>query len=1098
MSQLTIRLLGGFQLIYDGTPITSIHTSRLQALLAYLLLHRHAPQSRQHIAFLFWPDTSEVQARTNLRQLIHNLRSLFPDFNHYVLTDATTIGWNLDTPFHLDVAEFEAALEKAQAALTRKDQAEVRERLEQVVALYSGPLFPGCYDDWLLRERERIEQGFIWATGKLIQLLEEKRDYPTAILRAQRLLEVDPINEEMYCKLMNLYALSGDRASVLSTYQFCSEVLQRELGVEPAPETQETYQRLIKSPLHAIPQHHPTGIIERPVLIGRYSEWEILRGCWHQSETGKAQFVLIRGEAGIGKSRLAEEMLHWVRGQGMRVASTRAYAAGGRLAYAPVVEWLREAPIKAGLAKLDRIWLSEVARLLPDLLLEDPLIPNPEPLIDGFQRRVLFEALVRVICSDTNPLLLVIDDLQWCDQDTLEWLSFLVHQTVGVNLMVIGTARIEEIEADHPLNALVMDLDKIGQLTVIDLEPMDEAETYALAEQIAGRELEDQMLERLFADTEGNPLFVVETIRANQAMERPEARFEFGAQHHLDKGQTLLLPPKVQSVIESRLAHLTPSARELADLAAVIGKHFNLELLLRAGDRPANDLVKSLDELWQHRILREHGTDSFDFSHDRIRDVAYAQISPPRRRWLHKRVADTLEGLNEANPEAISGLLAAHYEEAGVLEKAIANCSLAGAFAQRMYANQEALKQYEKGLELLKRLPESHSRAIKELALQLVLGQVCVETYGYASSRVERAMSRAQELSQQLGETVQLFHALFGLLWVQMVRGNLRQSYTVAIQLSALAQGFEQPIYSLAAHYSLGGTLCFMGEFEAARRKFEEAIVLYKSRSQHSSNTFLGIDLGIFCQSWISHALWHLGYSDQALQSVEAALVEAQETSQPYSQAIALAYGAMLHQYRGERAATQEWAAAAIDLCTKHGYSYYLRWCAILEGWAAAMDQPGEKSIAHLRQCLADFEATEAGARLPYYYSLLAEVCAKVGDVEAAQGSVQKALEIAQRNEDHGWTAEIYRMIGEFSLAGSKGLKDVEESYMRAIQTAQKQQSKSLELRAILSLCRLWKQQNRGEQASHLLAGVLSSFTEGFEMEDLVQGKHLVEEFALS
>jgi DNA-binding SARP family transcriptional activator len=1097
MSGLKIQLLGGFQLTDNESPVTNFNSPRLQEFLTFILLHRHTTQSRQRIAFLFWSDTSDRQARTNLRQLLHNLRSSLPSSDRYLITEEGTIGWNPEASFQLDVAQFEEALEAVQAAQAGADQNVLYEQLKKTISLYTGPLLPDCYDDWLLKERQQLEKSYGWALEKLVQILEERRDYQTAILKAEQLLVIDPLNEKTYRKLMNLHALSGDLANAASVYNQCREILQNELGIPPAPETEKAYQRLLSQPPEPAQLQTLVESPEQFRLIGRHSEWKIMRDRWRMAEGGEAQFVLIRGEAGIGKSRLAEETLNWVGGQGYRFAATRAYATGGRLAYAPVVEWLKAAPVQEGLAKLKRIWLSEISRLLPDLRLEDPLIPEPEPLTNSFQRRLLFEALVRAFCGSPYPLLLVIDDLQWCDQDTLEWMGFLIHEANEGGLMVVGTARSEEIEPDHPLTSLVSDLNKTGQLAVIDLERLDEADTSTLAQQVVGRELSMQALKRIYQDTEGNPLFVVEMVRSDPSLEEQEAGGKGDTQQHTGDKSARRLPPKVQTVIESRLRQLSEEALKLARLAAVIGRDFNFELLLSASTRPADELVESLDELWQHRILRQRGTNSYDFSHDRIRDVAYAQISPPRLRWLHERVAQALEELYASNLEAVSGQLATHYERAGVLDKAISNYYAAGAFAQRIYANREALQMYEKGLELLERIPTSLSRTKQELELQMALGQVYLVTYGYASSQVEGAMRRAQELCMELGEKVQLFHALFGQLWVLMVRGNLRDSYPLAEEIMRLAQGFEQPIYLLAAHYSLGGTYSFMGEFKPAHRNFETAISLYKSRSQHSRNTLLGIDLGVFCQSWITHALWHLGYPDQAIQAINTALVEAQDVSDPFSQAIALAYGAMLHHFLRDREATLEWAKAAVELCTKYDFKYYLCWSAILESWAVAIKEPQEKNIARLRKCLADFEATESGARLPYYYSLLAEVYAETVEVDAALEYARKGLEIAEKNQDHGWTVEIHRMIGELSLSKGVEFSVVEDSYNKAIRKARQQKSKALELRAAISLSRLWREQDRKDQASNLLEGIFSSFSEGFGTKDLIESKQMLDEFVL-
>jgi len=232
---LHIRFLGEFNLVYGDRPVTTVNTARLQSLLAYLVLHRDAPHPRYHLAFQFWPDSTESQAHTNLRKLFHQLRQALPDADCFLCADTHTVQWRPDAPFTLDVAEFKNAVSQAAASKALCD----------AVALYRGDLLPSCYDDWILPERERLQQTFVEATERLIALLEDERDYRTAIGYAQRLLQHDPLHEAAHRHLMRLHALSGDRAAALRTYHVCATTLQRELGVEPGPATREVYERLL-------------------------------------------------------------------------------------------------------------------------------------------------------------------------------------------------------------------------------------------------------------------------------------------------------------------------------------------------------------------------------------------------------------------------------------------------------------------------------------------------------------------------------------------------------------------------------------------------------------------------------------------------------------------------------------------------------------------------------------------------------------------------------------------------------------------------------------------------------------------------------------
>ncbi|RME49340.1 MAG: 6-hydroxy-D-nicotine oxidase, partial [Chloroflexi bacterium] len=277
MPALHIRILGDFHIAHDDAPVTGVNTPRLQSLLAYLLLHSEAPQLRQQAAFLLWPDSTEAQARTNLRRELHHLRRALPGAGRFLQADAKSLQWLPDAPFTLDVADFEAAVAQAHQAEEAGHQTAVQTALAEAVELYRGDLLLSCYDDWILPERERLSHMFIQAMERLIQLLESRREYATAIRYARRLLRYDPLHEATYRRLMRLHALNGDRARALRVYHTCVTVLQRELAVEPSPATHEAYQRLLD--MDTSPASPATPVVKSVAewrLVGRQPEWEQL------------------------------------------------------------------------------------------------------------------------------------------------------------------------------------------------------------------------------------------------------------------------------------------------------------------------------------------------------------------------------------------------------------------------------------------------------------------------------------------------------------------------------------------------------------------------------------------------------------------------------------------------------------------------------------------------------------------------------------------------------------------------------------------------------------------------------------------------------
>src|SRR6266699_6116366 len=734
MPTLHLRLLGDFSLLYNDQQVTNLNTTRLRSLLTYLVLHRDVPQQRQHLAFLFWPDATEAQARNNLRQLLHQFRHAFPDVEHFLSADTHMLHWHPVTPCHLDVAEFEQALTLADAVARSNDQHALQAALEQADSLYRGELLPDCYDEWILPERDRLRQRHRQVLEQLLRLFEAQGDHVTAIRYAQRLLGLDPLSEDLSRRLMRLFALNNDRASALHVYHTYVTVLQRELGVDPDPATREAYERLIQHETPVIAARaQQTLLAATPTLIGRKQEWEALHEAWHAASAGEPRFVLVTGEAGVGTSRLTEEFLLWASQRGAVTAKTRSYAAEGQLSLAPVTDWLRSDGLRAPLRQLDAVWLTEVVRLLPELFAEQPALPHYESVTEYGQRQRFFEALARAILVAPQPLLLLIDDLQWCDQETLEWLHFLLRFDPMARLLVVGCAREEELPQTHPLRTFLLHLRTTTGVTEISLQPLDAAETAKLASQVANRELNLDSVMHLYHETGGYPLFVVEMVRADLGR-APASLLEADHPHGqppLDDARTL--PPRVHAVLVGRLLQLSPSSYELVELAAIIGREFTLDLLIAVSNADVDSAVRVLDELWHKRIVREHGANSYDFTHDKLREVAYGEISAPQRRMLHRRVAQALETMPASDLDLVSGQIASHYERAGMIEQALPYYQRAAAVAQRVYANEDAISLLSRSLKSLELLPAGSKRDKQELSLQLALAPIYIVTKGWGT-----------------------------------------------------------------------------------------------------------------------------------------------------------------------------------------------------------------------------------------------------------------------------------------------------------------------------------------------------------------------------
>jgi DNA-binding SARP family transcriptional activator len=727
---LRILMLGEFQIHHGDRALTGLLTPRLQSLIAYLLLHRDIAPSRQKLAFQFWPDASDRQARANLRKALHRLRQLFPNLDLFLEMDGATLNWRSDVPMWLDVADFEEKLQMAEMAGMEQQS----ELLEAALALYKGNLLPDHYDDWVLTYREQTRQRYLDALDLLAELQEAKREYTAASQTVKRLLREDPVSERGYRRLMRLQALGGDVARALHTYHKCAALLEQELGVEPAPATQAVYRQILR--LQALPDQ--PSYIHAPrqfPLIGRNQVWQALLATWRETVAGNSQAVIISGEAGIGKTRLAEELLTWALRQGIPCLSTACFATEDQLPFGPVADLLRSEAAQQTLPALASRWRSEVARVLPELLAIDPELEMPPPMTEPWQKQHLFMALAEAVAAVGAPLLIFVDDLHWADANTLAWLHFLARHKSGIGLLLMATIRSEEMITNHLLIPWQTELARTVSLQHLTLSRLDLDSTAALASHLLGKELDAATAEALYRATEGSPLFTLELARAG-----------------LKQSQSAL-PHEIRSVIELLLSRLSPLARELVGLAAIIGRSFTFPLLAAASKLPKEKVVRGLDELWQRQIVREQGEEAYDFNHDMIRQVALVQLSTARKRWGHRRVAQALESVFAMDLNSVHGQIAVHWEAADHKQKAADHYVQAAASASRLYAHEESVRYLQRALALL---PDDSSHRV-EIYTTLgesfkALGQIpqAAAAYQKAADATEHSLEKARLLSRSV------------------------------------------------------------------------------------------------------------------------------------------------------------------------------------------------------------------------------------------------------------------------------------------------------------------------------------------------------------
>jgi predicted ATPase len=568
------------------------------------------------------------------------------------------------------------------------------------------------------------------------------------------------------------------------------------------------------------------------------------------------------------------------------------------------------------------------------------------------------------------------------------------------------------------------------------------------------------------------------------------------------------LPARVEGVIAERIGRLPMSLREAIQVASVEGEVFSAEVMARVQQVDEREMVRQLSgELdRQHQLVVGQGSRRLDaggqrlshyhFRHILFQRYVYHSLDEAQRGYLHEAVGNELERLYGAQTEEIAVELARHFEQAGLLAKAVGYLRQAGHRAVRLSANQEAIAHFYKGLALLESLPATAERARQELALQIALFAPLAGAKGYAAPEIGKAYARAQELCEQVGEPGQVFLVLYGLWGHNFVKGDMTITCELALQCLTLAEKIQERALLMQGHRITYLTAFYSGELIAADQHLERTLSLYDPQLQRGHATVYGQDPGV---SYLSHGawlLWHLGYPDQARTMGQQAVTLGEDASHPFSLCFALLLMAVLHQSCGEGRRVEELAKAAIRLSTEQGFVVWLGEATALRGWALANRGQSEAGIAHMRQGLANNKAIDMNIHQPYLLALLAEAYGEVGQPAQGLALLAEALALVEKGELRHYEAELYRLEGELLQMQGEEEVTVEANFRRAMDIARRQGAKSLELRAAISLSRLLQKQGIPEEARQILAEVYDWFTEGFDTADLKEAKALLDALA--
>jgi predicted ATPase len=706
------------------------------------------------------------------------------------------------------------------------------------------------------------------------------------------------------------------------------------------------------------------------------------------------------------------------------------------------------------------------------------------------QRQQTQDALVAWLLEKAawQPVLAVWEDLHWADPTTLELLGLLVEQTPTAAMLHVLTFR-PEFSPPWPARS---------HLTPITLNRLERPQVEALIAHLAGgKALPAEVVAHIVAKTDGVPLYVEELTKMLLASDL----LRVDAEHYVLTGplSTTAIPETLQDSLMARLDQLT-TAKEVAQLGAVLGREFAYDMLRAVSSQDEATVQDGLARLVAAELLYQRGRPPrarYIFKHALIQDAAYASLLRSTRQQVHQQVAQLLEARFPEIVETQPELVAQHYTAAGCTEQAVPYWQRAGEQASDRSAYLEAVSHCTTGIELLKSLPETPERTQHALTLHIALGAALLVTKGHAAPEVERAYTQAHALCQQVGETLQLAPVLFGLWRFYLVQSQLHTARKLGEALLRLAQRTDDPALAVIAPYALGSTWLWLGALPAARQHLEEGIAHYTPDQRRALAFRMGQDPSVGCRFHAATTLWLLGYPNQALARPHAALALAHELSHPHSLASARYGAAFVSQLRRDVPAVHEHAEAAVALSTEQGFPLWAAGGTSLRGWALAMQGQGEAGMAQVRQGIAAWRATGAVLHVPYLCTVLADVSAHLGHPEDGLQALAEAHTLVEQHEERYWEAEISRLRGVLLLRQPGTLQAEAEAWLqRALDVARRQEAKSLELRAAMSLSRLWQQQGKRQEAHDLLTEVYAWFTEGFDTADLQDAKALLDTLA--
>jgi class 3 adenylate cyclase/predicted ATPase len=843
---------------------------------------------------------------------------------------------------------------------------------------------------------------------------------------------------------------------------------------------------------------HPAGLT---TLIGREKELDLLLQRWSKAKSGEGQVVLLCGEAGIGKSRLAAALPESIAGEPhirLRYFCSPQHTDS---AFYPIIGQMERA---AGLLhddtspqKLDKLdaLLAQTSTSIQDAALVAGMLSLPNDgrypaleLTPQQRRQKTLEALTAQMemLSRQKPVLMVFEDAHWADPTSLEAFGRAVNRIRTLRVLLLVTFR-PEFDAPWVRQSYVTDL---------MIDRLAEHEAGGMIDRIVcDRQLSASIRQDIIERTDGIPLFVEEMTKAVL-----EAGSETAAVRAIAAvpSPALAVPASLYASLMARLDRLGGPTKELAQIAAAIGREFSHALLASVVWQPKTQLRSALDRLIAAGLLFRRGVPphaTYLFKHALVQDAAYGTLLRETRRQLHGRIAKALEdhfpGTVETQPE----LIAHHCAQAGLNRKAIEYLGMAGQRAIERSSNPEAIGHLKRALEMLHSLPADLEHVPVALKLEVMLAQAMIASKGYSSPETMEVLLRAKKLITAATETSQRFTILYGTWACYYVGGEVNKQHAAATEFLSEAETHDDTAAICLAHRALGTTYFTMGEFSAARNHLERAQGLYDPDHHLRFRFQYGQDIGTTAMCYLSWALWHLGHVNQASQLASKAVNRAEEISHPHTLVYTLCHArGMMDVFRRQSDDTKSYAGVVTSLCSEHAFPFWAAGGQIFGGWAAINRGEVDAGVDELIRGLAAWRKTGARLWLPIFLALQAEGHFKAGRNQAALDSIEQAISTSDETGERWATAEILRVKANLLLATGRGRREeVERLLIESLEIARRQQALCWELRTSCDLGQLWQEQGRNNEAQKLLGTIYERFTEGFETTDLNHAKALIE-----